>query len=211
DGLRAVSNMRRWSWLLPCALALALLARADEPHAEAADDDDEVAAQSAPDAPLELPDPLAGVHVVQQHDHAADLVVIVSVDGLRPDAILPTFRAYAMLRRTGVVASQAYTIARSTTLPSHASMLSGLDDARHGLTWNGWRPERGAIRFPTIFRVARLAGIPTAMFVGKNKLRHIVDPSGGPEQFVLGSRDCEHVAPLASDFVRHADRGLAFV
>lgn len=207
-------------WLFGALLALALPARADLPHqladaAEAAEAaDDEIAQAQLPTEvapPPPAPDPLAGVEVRQAAEHVADLVVIVSVDGLRPDAILPSHHAFATVRRSGAVATDVRTIVRSTTLPSHASMLSGVDDARHGLTWNGWRPERGMIRFPTIFRVARLAGIPTAMFVGKNKLRHIVDPIGGPARFVIGARDCDEVVDLADGFLRSSPTGLAFV
>ena len=77
------------------------------------------------------------------------------------------------LRAHGAYSWRALTIRRSYTLPSHASMLSGVDAEDHHLIWNRWWPEKGFIRVPTIFSIARSAGIPTAMFVGKPKFRHI--------------------------------------
>ena len=121
-----------------------------------------VAAQDVPaaDAPPAVADPLAGRTIVSAPDRPADLVVIVSVDGLRADAVVPALNAFATLRRRGVSADAASTIRRSTTLASHASMLSGVDVDVHGMTWNAWRPERGRIRFPTVLQVAARAGLP---------------------------------------------------
>ena len=52
-------------------------------------------------------------------------------------------------------------------------MVSGVDASLHHLDFNAYKPERGSIAVPTIFSLVRQAGLPTAMFVGKGKLRHL--------------------------------------
>ena len=64
-------------------------------------------------------------------------VVIFSIDGLRPDALLQAGAPAIMgLASRGAYTWQAQTIMPSTTLPSHASMLSGFTPSVHGITWD---------------------------------------------------------------------------
>jgi predicted AlkP superfamily pyrophosphatase or phosphodiesterase len=108
-----------------------------------------------------------------------DHVVIVSLDGLRPDAI-DTFGAATLQRlmREGAYAPDAQTVLPSTTLPSHTSMLTGVDPAVHGVTWNTDQVTvRGYVRVPTVFTLARNAGLRTAAFFGKSKLNHVHSPA----------------------------------
>ncbi|HEY5902494.1 MAG TPA: alkaline phosphatase family protein, partial [Anaerolineales bacterium] len=62
-------------------------------------------------------------------------VVIISIDGLRPDAIdaapMPVLQE---LLRGGAYSLSAQTVMPSTTLPAHTSMLSGLCPSAHGIT-----------------------------------------------------------------------------
>jgi arylsulfatase A-like enzyme len=97
-------------------------------------------------------------------------VVILSLDGCRPDA-LAAAPAPNLVRfgDEGVRAAQAFTIPLSLTLPSHSSMLSGYDLEHHGVSWNGPLPEQGYIKVPTIFAVAHAAGFRTVMVIGKFK------------------------------------------
>ncbi|HET8669507.1 MAG TPA: alkaline phosphatase family protein, partial [Candidatus Saccharimonadales bacterium] len=64
-------------------------------------------------------------------------VVIISIDGLRPDAIeqtdTPTLDA---LRAQGAYSSMAQAVLPSVTLVNHASMLGGMSPAKHGIYWN---------------------------------------------------------------------------
>ena len=64
-------------------------------------------------------------------------VVLVSIDGLRPDAIA-RFAAPTLQRLIGEgsYSLSAHTIMPSTTLPSHTSMLSGEPPDEHGVFWN---------------------------------------------------------------------------
>src|SRR5262245_16451623 len=58
-----------------------------------------------------------------------DAVVVVSIDGLRPDVLTPSVKALHQLSQQGTSARVARTINKSATLPSHASMVSGVEPA----------------------------------------------------------------------------------
>lgn len=105
-------------------------------------------------------------------------VLIVSFDGLRPDAIIEANMVNVMaLMQNGAYTLNAQTIMPSTTLPSHASMLTGMCPAKHIVRWNDYVPENGYARGTDIFDLAHGAGLQTAMVVGKEKLRHVTEPA----------------------------------
>jgi predicted AlkP superfamily pyrophosphatase or phosphodiesterase len=100
-------------------------------------------------------------------------VLVVSIDGLRPDAIAaygaPTLQR---LMREGSYTLSASTIDPSTTLPSHTSMLTGLPPERHGVLWNNVATaDADSIELPNIFSVARAHGYTTAAFFSKAKFQ----------------------------------------
>lgn len=130
----------------------------------------------------------------------ADHVIIVSEDGLRPDALVQAKAPmHQRLMREGAYSLSARTIRRASTLPSHAAMLSGFDVKAHGLDWNSWKPERGFIKVPTVFSTATLAGHGTAAFVGKRKLEHIAGP-GSIDLFSRPGFFCRKVAEQAAAY-----------
>ena len=124
-------------------------------------------------------------------------VVIVSVDGLRPDALQqvnpPNLRA---LLAKGAYTWQAQTITPSNTLPSHVSELTGYPPARHGITWDDYLPANGAIKVPTLFIAARKAGRRTALVSGKEKFNTLRD-TAEMDVFVGGTRSDADVADQA--------------
>jgi predicted AlkP superfamily pyrophosphatase or phosphodiesterase len=98
-------------------------------------------------------------------------VLLVSIDGLRPDAIerfgAPTLQR---LMQEGSYSLSAQTIMPSKTLPSHTSMLSGEPPEQHGVTWNNVTSAKlDVVEFPTIFSIARAHGYQTAAFFSKAK------------------------------------------
>jgi type I phosphodiesterase/nucleotide pyrophosphatase len=127
---------------------------------------------------------------------SAPRVVIFSIDGLRPDALIQAAPILFGLAASGAYSWQAQTIMPSTTLPSHASMLSGYLPAVHGITWDDYRPERGAISVPTVFSAARAAGLRTVLVAGKEKFRQL-DVPGMVQRFDLCASDDEQVASRA--------------
>lgn len=109
----------------------------------------------------------------------ANHVIVVSIDGLRPDAI-QRFKAPILTRlmHEGRYSLTAQTINLSLTLPSHTSMLTGVDSDQHGVTWNSNKTAtRGFVRVPTVFGLARGAGFTTAAFFSKTKFEHLEVPS----------------------------------
>ena len=105
-------------------------------------------------------------------------VVIISIDGLRPDAIEKFgARTLQRLMREGAYSLTAQTIFPSKTLPSHTSMLTGVDADGHGITWNtDQTDEHGHVDVPTVFALARDAGYQTAAFFSKTKFHHLEVP-----------------------------------
>jgi hypothetical protein len=129
----------------------------------------------------------------------AQSVLIISLDGLRPDALSAERTPNMMnLAARGAYAPNAQTIQFPKTLTAHASMLSGYDVYTHGILWNEYIPSRGFIPTSTVFSIAHDHGLHTAMLVGKEKLIHIATPGtlddyafvpGGDEVMVVAGTD----------------------
>lgn len=141
----------------------------------------------------------------------ADHVIILSEDGLRPDALVEAGTpSHEALMRDGAYTLRARTIRRASTLPSHAAMLSGFDVDEHGLFWNSWHPERGFIKVPTVLSVAMNAGKGAAAFVGKWKLQHIAGP-GGVDVFSRPGYLCKKVVDEAAAYFTSKRPQVLFV
>lgn len=114
-------------------------------------------------------------------------VALISIDGLRPDALTAerTPNILALAGR-GAYALAAQTIFPSTTLPGHTSMLTGLEPAAHGITFDEYR-ETFQLTTPTVHSLAHAAGLHTVMVVGKNKLKQLA-VAGTLDSFVLTTR-----------------------
>lgn len=162
-----------------------------------------------------LPDPpsMAEVAAVRSTDH----VLVISIDGLRPDAI-DHFGATTLQRltREGAHSYRAQTILPSKTLPSHTSMLTGVTPAVHGITWNGDRTLlTGPLKIPTVFQVARQAGQKTAAFFSKAKFHHLEAPGSldhveSPLGW-WGTWDAGHTVAQVVDDLEKEEWNLVFV
>jgi hypothetical protein len=167
-----------------------------------------VAAAAIPGSPSLTPtvaSPAAGPPWRVRH------VIIVSEDGLRPDALMhvrPPVHLALMAR--GAYSLTARTIRQASTLPAHAAMLSGFDVNAHGLDWNSWKPERGYIHVPTIFDAADHAGMGAAAFVGKRKLEHIAHP-GSVDVFSRPGYFCKKVVAEAARYFVEKKPQVEFV
>jgi len=165
------------------------------------------AAKAAPAAPGRLP-PLPSTPPGTPHVRH---VIIISEDGLRPDALMrargPVFEE---VMRHAAYSLTATTIRHASTLPSHAAMLSGFDEDAHGLTWNTWRPGRGFILVPTVFDAVERAGEDSAAFVGKQKLEHAIPP-GSVGLFSKPGFLCHAVSEAAARYFVEKRPALEFV
>ncbi|KXK14901.1 MAG: type I phosphodiesterase/nucleotide pyrophosphatase [Chloroflexi bacterium OLB14] len=105
-------------------------------------------------------------------------VIVISYDGLRPDAIdLAPMPNLIELRENGAQAPlTARTIDYPATLPSHASMLSGWCMEDTGIIYNKFYQFMGYSKGVDIFDLAHQANMQTIMIVSKDKMRQLAEP-----------------------------------
>src|SRR5262245_33443631 len=138
----------------------------------------------------------------------APRVMVISIDGLRADAVYatetPNIRA---LVGRGSYTWQAQTINPSNTLPSHVSMVTGVTPTVHKITWDEYLPNRGKLAVPTLFSAVATADKRSAMVAGKDKFLTIRD-AGGIDVCVLSTRGDIDVA---NQTILQIDAGFDFV
>lgn len=104
-------------------------------------------------------------------------VLIMSVDGMRPDLLLrggtPNMHK---LFANGSYSFWARSTELSITLPSHTSMLTGVTPEKHGITWNDDSQLDVYPKYPSILDLAHQAGYTTSLVTGKSKLAVLVRP-----------------------------------
>ncbi len=160
------------------------------------------ATPTTPPSPTTSPTPLPAPDIRR--------VLIISVDGLRPDAIaLAPMPNLMRLMQTGAYSLKAQTIFPSVTLPSHASMLTGECPSKHGVDWNDTEPERGYAIGVDIFDLAHAAGLQTVMLVGKKKLEQITEPTSLDIFKAINDRDVVLADWLVNNFPEKF--GLMFI
>ena len=136
-------------------------------------------------------------HAVQ--DTAPRRVLLVSCDGLRPDAIpLATTPVMQRLIDTGSYQSKALAELPPVTLPNHTSMVTGLSIPHHGVLFNVAMP--GRVSSKTIFDVAKAAGLSVGFFANKGKLAFLCE-----EGSVDAWRIVSDVDQLAAEVVKAVD------
>lgn len=137
-------------------------------------------------------------------------VVILSVDGLRPDAIsLAPMPNLLTLMQSSSFSLSAQTVFPSVTLVSHSSMLSGLCPSKHGVDWNDYLPQLGYAQGTDLFDIAHAAGFRTYMYVGKEKLRQITEPASVDSFVFVNDRDTILMERLLAEFPQ--DFGVLFI
>jgi len=128
---------------------------------------------STPPPPTETPLPTITSTPAPRFSH----VLIVSFDGLRPDAIAEAQMTNVLsVMQAGAYTFGAQTIMPSVTLPAHSSMLVGTCPAKHIARWNEYVPQNGFAIGADLFDIAHAAGLRTVMVVGKEKLRQVTEP-----------------------------------
>jgi predicted AlkP superfamily pyrophosphatase or phosphodiesterase len=102
-------------------------------------------------------------------------IVLVLIDGLRPDAIdsadCPQLIA---LRSRSASTMRATSVMPSITLPCHTSIFHSVPPTRHGITSNDWQPM--ARPLPGLFDLAHAASKRSAFFYNWEQLRDIGKP-----------------------------------
>jgi predicted AlkP superfamily pyrophosphatase or phosphodiesterase len=167
-------------------------------------------------APTAEPDHAVATTPAARPVPAITHAVIISIDGCRPDLLLrgDTPVMHAMLDR-GSFSMWARTTAESVTLPSHTSMVTGVQPTKHGIQWNADLPLTHPIypAYPTLFQLAHQAGYTTAMAAGKSKFDTLnvpgsIDHIFVPEKDTIGN---DPVADAAVEMIRQYRPGVLFV
>ena len=138
-------------------------------------------------------------------------VMVVSIDGARPDALsaarTPTI---SRLWKRGAYSFRAQTVFPSKTLPSHTSMLTGLTPKRHGMVKNEWKPGQATVAVETVFTLAHAHGLKTAMVVAKPKLAFL-KKSETPRHVKIISASAPEVASTAAWVLESKRPHLLFI
>jgi predicted AlkP superfamily pyrophosphatase or phosphodiesterase len=143
-------------------------------------------------------------------------VVIISIDGCRPDLLLraDTPVIHSLLPRASFT-FWARTTAESITLPSHTSMLTGVVPIKHTIQWNMDLPLEHPVypAYPTLFQLAKKAGYTTAMAAGKSKFINLAVPGSLDEQFIPSESKTEdpEVTDQAVSFIHDHQPQVLFV
>ena len=75
-----------------------------------------------------------------------DKVLLILVDGMRPDSILPGGGPeFEQFFRSGTYSLQGSTVFPPVTLPCHMSLFHSVDPDRHGVTTNVFVPQNHPI------------------------------------------------------------------
>ncbi|HSM71814.1 MAG TPA: alkaline phosphatase family protein [Anaerolineales bacterium] len=147
---------------------------------------------------------------IPQPAFQATRVLILSIDGLRPDAIaLAPMPNLLELMKTGAFTMNAQTVYRSVTLISHASMLTGSCPSKHGVYWNDYLPLLGYAQGTDIFDLAHADGLQTVMYVGKEKMVQLTEPSSVDIYRYINDRDLVIAEELIAEFPQ--DFGVLFI
>lgn len=102
-------------------------------------------------------------------------VILILVDGMRPDGILECGHPYlSALRQKSSYSFSASTIMPSVTLPCHTSLFFSVNADRHGITTNTWMPPVRPIE--GICEIVSKFGKKAAMVYNQEELRDLSRP-----------------------------------
>jgi predicted AlkP superfamily pyrophosphatase or phosphodiesterase len=133
--------------------------------------------------------------------------LVISIDGLRPDLMLrancPSLRA---LLDRGAYSMWARTTPNSITLPSHISMMTGVNPRRHDIEWNRELKTTEPMypRVPTLFEAAKRHGYTTAVAAGKDKFDMFDRPGVLDWKYIpaKGTVETKDVVAKADEIIR---------
>jgi predicted AlkP superfamily pyrophosphatase or phosphodiesterase len=166
--------------------------------------------QTSTSTPSETPAPTETASPTPTLLPRASRVLILSIDGLRPEAIgLAPMPNLSALMQTSAYSLSAQTVFPSVTLVAHASMLGGVCPSKHGVDWNDYLPENGYALGTDLFDLAHAAGLQTVMHIGKEKLRQLTEPQSLDVFTYVNDRDTVVAGRLIAEFP--GNFGLLFV
>lgn len=141
-------------------------------------------------------------------------VVLVLVDGMRPDALANIEKAQQMIN-TSASTMTAQTVMPSMTLPCHMSLFHSVDPARHGTATNVYAPQVRPIN--GLCEVLKKFGKKSAFFYNWEELRDLSRPQSLCYSYFCNQYDFgyaesnERVAQAAADYLADNDTDFTFV
>lgn len=100
-------------------------------------------------------------------------VLIILVDGMRPDALADVPEAQELIKRSAYT-MEARTVMPSVTLPCHMSLFHSVEPERHGITSNIYMPQVRPIK--GLCEVLSESGKSCAFFYNWEELRDVARP-----------------------------------
>ena len=130
-------------------------------------------------------------------------VLLILVDGMRPDALHNVNEAKCFMQRASYTLS-AKTVMPSVTLPCHMSLFHSVDPLRHGTTTNTYAPQVRPIN--GLFDVLAASGKKCAFFYNWEPLRDLSRPGALDfDYFVKGTMKNDGISyDKANDMVTDA-------
>ena len=100
-------------------------------------------------------------------------VLLISVDGMRPDSLIGIQKAQEIIKKSAYT-MEAKTVMPSVTLPCHMSLFHSVDPSRHGTTTNTYAPQVRPIR--GLCEVIKNNNKSSAFFYNWEQLRDLTRP-----------------------------------
>ncbi len=110
------------------------------------------------------------IHLQSEHNYSriADYVVIILVDGARPDIVNEVSDGgFVFVKNNGVLFSNAYALPPTYSVPARAAISTGLPHEISGVSSNWYE---GVLNVPSMFSLAKNFGLKTAA-VGDNSIK----------------------------------------
>ncbi len=125
-------------------------------------------------------------------------VVLISIDGMRPDGVLQCNNPYVEeLKNLCAYSFDARTVYPSVTLPCHMSMFHSIPPERHGITTNIYTPPVRPVN--GLFEQLKNADKKSAFFYGWEPLRDIARPETLVQAEFIYQNMFEHTDAILTD------------
>jgi len=132
-------------------------------------------------------------------------VILISIDGMRPDGFLTCGNPYINeLMTKSSYSLQASSVFPSVTLPCHMSMFHSVPPERHGTTTNTYMPQVRPIN--GLGEQIAAAGGVSAMFYGWEPLRDVIRPESLKCAEYLNAYAGEHTDAYLTERAMHCMR-----
>ena len=141
-------------------------------------------------------------------------VLLILVDGMRPDALERIPQAQALMQKAAY-ALDTRTVMPSVTLPCHVSWFHSVDPTRHGTSTNIYMPQVRPIN--GLCEVLRNSGKTSAFFYNWEQLRDLTRPGSLSFSYFWQGKRCgydvanDKVTDAAIEYLNQYETDFAFL